>query len=99
MDFSKVTKRELAQYCTDLEDELDKAVRKIEELRADTGFETFKREAVLLGQDVLKLVGYVYSLGVTTGKQFYQLVEQYKQREVKVPFMPETVNNDVPFLY
>ena len=99
MDFNKLTKPQLVQYCIDLEDQLDEAVKEIEVTRASTNLEVFKKEAVLLGQDILNLVGFVYNLGVTTGKQFRQLVEAYKATEVRVPFLPVTVNKDVPFEY
>ena len=99
MDFNKLTKAQLVQYCLDLEDQLDLAVKEREAAEANTNLEVFKKEAILLGQDILKLVGFVYNLGVTTGKQFHQLVEAYKAMEVRVPFLPVTVNKDTSFEY
>ena len=99
MNYQKVTKAELVEYCQALEDQLEEAVKFSKRNSFDAKLESFRNEAVLLGQDILKVVGYVYNLGVTTGKQFHQLVEAYKAKEVKVPFLPNIVNNDVPFLY
>ena len=81
MNYNHLTKQQLIQYVEDLEDLLDEAVKKLETESFQAKVDQIKEEAVLLGKDVLKVVQFVYELGVKTGSQFHALVAQLKAND------------------
>lgn len=78
----------------------DQLIAYINELEGRTishQWDTFKTEATLLGEDLLKVVKFVYELGVKSGKQVNQLIEQAKPEPAKA-VIAEVVT-DVEFPY
>ena len=75
MNYSQLTKAQLVQYAQDLEEQLDEAVKIIETQSLGAKFEIFKREASLLGQDVVKLVRFAYESGVAVRRQIDQVLK------------------------
>ena len=73
MNYEALSKSELIEY-----------IQVLEKKTLQAQWETFRIEAVLLGEDVVKLVKQVYELGVKTGKTVYSFVEQHKAPPVQV---------------
>ena len=60
-------------------------------------WEAFKTEAALLGEDLLKVVKFVYELGVRSGKQINHLIDQAKPEPAKAVVAEVVLETEFPY--
>ena len=73
-----MTKAELLETVYQLVNELDQAKANT----AEECWNNISKELQLLGEDLLKVIRFVYELGVKTGKQVNSLVAKYNPPEI-----------------
>jgi hypothetical protein len=92
MNYQSMTKAQLIQYIEDLERTSMELINELEEQTFGKKWEYFQKEVQLLGQDIIKLVQFVYELGVQAGRHFHGAVGTLKQQV-------EVVKTDQSFDY
>ena len=96
-----MTKAQLIEYIEDLERSSLELISDLEEQTFGKKWEYFQQEVQLLGKDILKLVQFVYELGVAAGKQTHNFLDQFKVDKVVpqlvVAEVVEDSNTEFPY--
>jgi hypothetical protein len=101
MNYNSMTKAQLIEYIEDLEKSSLELISELEEQTFGKKWEYFQQEVRLLGADLLKLVQFVYELGVAAGKQTNKLIDQIKAAQAVPQLVTvevvEEVNTEFPY--
>jgi hypothetical protein len=96
-----MTKAQLISYIEDLEQSSLELLTELENQSLNKKWEYFQQEVKLLGTDLLKLVQFVYELGVAAGKHTNKLIDQFKAAKAVPPLVTvevvEEVNTEFPY--